>query len=60
MLYECCCGLDVQAKTVVACLIKGGRKPIRTFSTMRAELLQLSDGLTSEGYTPVARESTGV
>jgi hypothetical protein len=22
VLYECCCGLDVHAKTVVACLIK--------------------------------------
>jgi hypothetical protein len=41
VVYECCCGLDVPAKTVVACLITKGRKEIRTFSTMSDELLQL-------------------
>jgi transposase len=60
VLYECCGGLDVHAKTVVACLIKQGKKQIRTFSTMTDELLQLADWLTSEGCTHVAIESTGV
>ena len=32
VLHECCCGLDVHAKTMVACLIKRGRKELRTFS----------------------------
>jgi hypothetical protein len=59
VVYECCCGLDVHAKTVVACLIKRGRKEIRTFSTMTAELLQLADWLTSAGCMHVAIESTG-
>ena len=58
--YECCGGLDVQAKTVVACLVTKGRKEIRTFATMTEELLQLGDGLTSAGCTHVAIESTGV
>jgi transposase len=60
VVYECCCGLDVHAKTVVACLITKGRKEVRTFSTMTDELLQLADWLTSAGCTCVAIESTGV
>ncbi len=60
VLYECCGGLDVHAKTVVACLIKQGKKQIRTFSTMTDELLQLADWLSSAGCTQVAIESTGV
>lgn len=59
-LYACCCGLDVHAKTVVACLIINGKKQVRTFSTMTNELLTLSDWLTSHGCTHVAIESTGV
>ncbi len=60
VVYECCGGLDVHAKTVVACLIKQGRKQLRTFATMTDELLQLADWLASEGCTHVAIESTGV
>lgn len=59
VVYESCCGLDVQAKTVVAGVIKSGRKEIRTFATMTEDLLQLGDWLTSEGCTQVAIESTG-
>ena len=59
-VYECCCGLDVHAKTVVACLVTKGRKEIRTFATMTDELLQLGDWLSSAGCTHVAIESTGV
>jgi transposase len=60
VLYRCCCGLDVHAQTVVACLIKDGHKQTRTFSTMTDELLLLSDWLSREGCTHVAIESTGV
>lgn len=59
ILYDCCCGIDVQAKTVVCCLIKAGKKEIRTFSTMTDDLLQLLDWLTSRQCTHVAIESTG-
>jgi len=52
--------LDVHAQTVVACLIKDGRKETRTFSTMTDDLLGLLDWLTAEGCTHVAIESTGV
>ena len=60
ILYPCCCGLDVHAKNVVACLMRDGRKQIRTFSTMTDDLLALSDWLTAQDCTHVAIESTGV
>ncbi len=60
VLYRCCCGLDVHAQTVVACLIKDGKKQTRTFATMTDELLVLLDWLSAEGCTHVAIESTGV
>jgi transposase len=60
VLYSCCCGIDVHAKMLVACLLKSGKKEVRTFSTMTADLLGLSDWLTQEGCTHIAIESTGV
>jgi transposase len=60
ILYARCCGLDVHAKTVVACLGVEGEKQIRTFSTMTADLRQLADWLLAAGCTHVAIESTGV
>jgi transposase len=60
VIYPCCGGLDVHAKTVVACLIKDGKRQTRTFSTMTDDLLRLSDWLTAGGCTHVAIESTGV
>jgi transposase len=60
VVYRCCAGLDVHARTVVACLNKNGHKEIRTFSTMTDDLLSLSDWLVQEGCTIVAMESTGV
>jgi transposase len=60
VLYACCCGIDVHAKMLVACLIKYGKKETRTFATMTDDLLRWLDWLTSEGCLPVAIESTGV
>ena len=60
VIHRCCGGLDVHARTVVACLIKDGKKQTRTFSTMTDDLLGLSDWLSGEGCTHVAIESTGV
>lgn len=60
ILYGCCCGIDVHAKMLVACLIRQGAKQTRTFSTMTDELLGLRDWLVSEGCQQVAIESTGV
>jgi len=59
-VYPFCCGLDVHAKTVVACLITPNQKQIRTFGTMSQDLLALADWLSAAGCTHVAIESTGV
>lgn len=60
VLYECCCGIDVHAKMLVACVVKQGKKAVRTFSTMTEDLVRLLDWLSQEGCTHVAIESTGV
>lgn len=65
VVYECCCGLDVHKKVVVACLItltaKGQRqKDIRSFGTMTRDVLALLDWLKAAGCTHIAFESTGV
>src|SRR5438270_5142681 len=64
-IYRCCAGLDVHKLTVVACVRRvepSGRvhEAVRTFGTMTAELLLLSDWLAEAGVTHVAMESTGV
>lgn len=60
ILYARCGGLDVHAKTVVACLCVEGEQQMRTFSTMTEDLLQWADGLLAAGCTHIASESTGV
>src|SRR5947209_3857496 len=61
VVYEICCGIDVHAKMLVACLLlANGEKEIRTFSTMTDDLLRLRDWLVAAHCTQVAIESTGV
>ncbi len=60
VIYERCCGLDIHKKSVVACVIVPGAKELRTFGTMTADLLELSDWLRDKRVTHVAMESTGV
>lgn len=60
VLYQCCCGIDVHARMLVACVIEQGRKQTRTYTTMTDDLLRLRDWLVAEGCTHVAIESTGV
>ncbi|WP_423225435.1 IS110 family transposase [Candidatus Amarolinea aalborgensis] len=64
VVYTHGAGLDVHKKTVVACCITRGpkgekRMETRTFGTMTADLLAMSDWLTSLQITHVAMESTG-
>ena len=53
VVHAWCCGLLTE---------EGGRvrKHVRTFGTMTADLLALSDWLDSHGVTQIAMESTGV
>jgi len=61
VVHETCCGIDVHAKMLVACLLLAdGQKEIRSFSTMTDELLRLRDWLVAAQCTHVALESTGV
>lgn len=64
VLYPHCAGLDVHAKTVVACVRNASGATItyehRTVSTNTRGLLDLADWLTAHGVTHVAMEATGV
>lgn len=64
VLFPACAGIDVHQKNIVACRIYTGADnqlhyDKRTFRTMTAELLQLSDWLSEVEITHVAMESTG-
>jgi transposase len=64
LLHARCAGLDVHAKTVVACvrLAEGGTVTYehRTVSTTTRGLIELTDWLTTRACTPVVLEATGV
>src|SRR5205085_305007 len=65
VLYESCAGLDVHKASVVAWVMVTGKdgkvqSSSRTFGTVTAEVLALSDWLKEHKVTHVAMESTGV
>jgi transposase len=62
--YECCAGLDVHKRTVVACVLKGepGQDPAfetKSFGTTTPELMEMVEWLKSCRTTHVAMEATG-
>ena len=64
VLYPRCAGLDVHAKTVVACVRIAAHARVtyehRTVSTTTRGLLELSDWLSAHAVTHIAMEATGV
>ena len=65
ILFDRCAGLDVHKQTVVACVLVSlpagpPHATTRSFGTTTADLLQLSDWLSTLEVTHVAMESTGV
>src|SRR5207244_8723511 len=61
IVHSRCCGLDVHKKTVVACALLtqadgSVERQVRTFGTMTADLLALTDWLSSLGVSHVALE----
>jgi transposase len=63
--YQRCAGLEVHKRTVVACVRLTGaegvvEQEVRTFGTMTADLLALSDWLAGYAVEQVAMEATGV
>ena len=59
IVYERCCGLDVHKEDVKACLNIGGKKEVRTYSTMTDGLLEMAKWLKENSVEMVAMESTG-
>jgi transposase len=64
-MVRCCAGLDVHARSVVACVraLDGAGKvslQTRTFETHSAALMDLAGWLASQGVEQAAMESTGV
>ncbi|OPX83621.1 MAG: Transposase IS116/IS110/IS902 family protein [Pelotomaculum sp. PtaB.Bin104] len=59
IVYECCCGIDVHKKLIVACLIKGRKQELRQFGTTTGELRNMSSWLLEVGCQMIAMESTG-
>lgn len=60
VVFEKCAGLDVHKRTVVASIRAGlGPRPTRSFGTMTADVLALSDWLLAHGVTHVAMETCG-
>jgi transposase len=60
VVYECCAGLDVHKRLVVACVVTRGRRETVSFGTTTGEIVRLGDWLREQGVTHVAMESTGV
>jgi len=65
VVHERCCGLDVHKRTVVACVLITAsdgvvQREVRTFGTMTADLLALSDWRDERSVSHIALESTGV
>ena len=59
VIYERCCGMDVHKNTIVACVLTGKKKEVRSFSTMTSSLLSLVDWLKTTNCQCVAMEATG-
>ncbi len=57
-VYECCCGMDVHKKMVVACLQNGRKQQLRQFSTMTGEIKLMAEWLLEQGCEQIAMEST--
>jgi transposase len=65
VIHHRCAGLDVHKRTVVACALVTqpdgtARRAVRTFGTMTADLVALSDWLRAQQVERVVLESTGV
>ncbi len=66
VIYERCCGSDVQKATAVACVLATTQddgtvqREVRTFSTMTGALEVLSAWVHEQHVQQVALESTGV
>lgn len=64
-IIERCAGIDVGKKSLAVCVMSGrangeAEEEVRTYGTVREQLVSLRQWLRSEGCTHVVMESTGV
>ena len=60
-MKQACCGLDVHKDSIYAAIYKNQKAgEVRVFSTLTADLIQLSKWLKEEGIQSIAMESTGI
>ena len=59
VVYERCCGLDVHKDKIVACVMNGNKKEVRSYRTVTESLMELVDWLKENNCQGVAMESTG-
>jgi transposase len=59
IVYERCCGMDIHKDDIKACLNIGGKKEVKTYSTMTDDLIKLAKWLKDNDVEMVAMESTG-
>jgi transposase len=59
IVYERCCGMDIHKDDIKACLNIGGKKEVKTYSTMTDGLLDLAKWLKENAVQMAAMESTG-
>lgn len=60
VIYKNCCGLDVHKSVIVACILDGRKKEIKSFGAMTCDILELVDWIKVNNCEAVAMESTGV
>ena len=60
VVYTNCCGLDIHKSILVACILNGRKKEIKSFGAMTADILDLVEWIKSNNCEAVAMESTGV
>ncbi|HAN09464.1 MAG TPA: IS110 family transposase [Clostridiales bacterium] len=58
-IYECCCGIDVHKKLIVACLKNGRKAELRNFDTVTRSIKELANWLIENKCQMIAMESTG-
>jgi transposase len=59
IVHERCCGLDVHKKSIVACLLSGATREVRTFPTLTSDIRTLALWLSENNCRVVGMESTG-
>ena len=58
VVYECCCGIDVHKKMIVACLMNGRKHELRQFGTTTGEIREMASWMKDRGCQMAAAEGS--